>query len=605
VPTIPGNDRPVLIYDGRCGFCRIWLDYWRQLTGDRIEYLASEDVSGRFPQIPSAAYSQSVQLVRPDGTVASGACAVFESLGKERIYPWISGPSELAYRIIARHRDLFYQLTRFTFGTRIEPTRFNATSWLFLRALALIYAVAFGSLAFQVTGLMGERGLLPVAPFLAAVARTGSALRFLAVPSLLWIASDDNTLVGLCFGGVVLSALLLLTGFGRGKFERLILALLFVLYLSFASAGQEFLSFQWDSLLLEAGFLAIFLGSNRIVPWLFRWLVFRLYFLSGAVKLLSGDPNWRNLSAVGFHWHTQPLPTVLAWYADKLPVGFQHFATAATLSIELAIPFLTFFPRRLRITGACCLIGLQVVILITGNYAFFNLLTIALTLFLFDDRALARFVPAPNREKLRETPRETLGERSEGRIARFALSAVAVVVIVLGLSHLLETLTGRLPAVLNAPLRYTAPLQIVNTYGLFAVMTTQRIEIIVEGSADGENWRPYEFKYKPGGLDRAPGWVAPHQPRLDWQMWFAALSNYQTNPWFVNLTLRLLEGSPEVAGLLGTNPFPNQPPRYVRATAYEYNFTDWQTHRRTGAWWRRELHGSYLPAVGLRPAGSQ
>ena len=597
MPAPDGNDirnrRPVLIYDGHCGFCRIWLDYWRQLTGDRIEYIASQEIGDRFPQIPREAYSQAVQLVRSDGTVASGARAVFESLGKERIYPWISGPSELAYRIIARHRNFFYQVTRFTFGTRIEPTRFDATQWLFLRALALIYAVAFGSLAFQVTGLLGEHGILPVGQFLASVARTGSALRFLALPSLLWIASDDTTLVGLCFAGVILSSMLLLTGFARGKFERLILALLFVLYLSFASAGQEFLSFQWDSLLLEAGFLAIFLGRNRIVPWLFRWLVFRLYFLSGAVKLLSGDPNWRNLSAAAFHWHTQPLPTVLAWYADKLPTPFQHFATAVALGMELALPFLIFFPRRMRIFGAWGLIGMQVVILATGNYTFFNLLTIALTLFLFDDQALARFVPAQIRE--------TLLDRSAGRIPAIA---VALVVMVLSLSHLLETFTGRVPAVLNTALRYTAPLQIVNTYGLFAVMTTQRIEIILEGSADGETWQPYEFKYKPGDLNRAPAWVAPHQPRLDWQMWFAALSNYQANPWFASLTLRLLEGSPEVAGLLESNPFPRQPPRYIRATAYEYTFSDRETRRRTGAWWKREPRGSYLPAVGLRPSAS-
>jgi predicted DCC family thiol-disulfide oxidoreductase YuxK len=588
-----GNARPVLIYDGHCGFCRIWLDYWRRLSGGRIEYIASQEVGDRFPQIPRDAYSQSVQLVRSDGSVASGARAVFESLGKERIYPWISVPSEFAYRIIARNRNFFYQITRFTFGTRIEPTRFDATQWLFLRALALIYAVAFGSLAFQVTGLLGEHGILPVAPFLASVERTGSALRFLAFPSLLWIASDDTTLVGLCFAGVILSSMLLLTGFARGKFERLILTLLFILYLSFASAGQEFLSFQWDSLLLEAGFLAIFLGRNRIVPWLFRWLVFRLYFLSGAVKLLSEDPSWRNLSAVGYHWHTQPLPTALAWYADKLPAGFQHFATAATLGMEIALPFLTFFPRTMRVLGAWGLIGLQVLILATGNYTFFNLLTIALTLFLFDDQALARFVPAEIRE--------TLLQRSEGRVAAMA---AAVIVMVLSLSHLLETFTGRIPAVLNTALRYTAPLQIVNTYGLFAVMTTQRIEIILEGSADGETWQTYEFKYKPGDLNRAPAWVAPHQPRLDWQMWFAALSNYQANPWFASLTLRLLEGSPEVAGLLEKNPFPRQPPRYIRAMAYEYTFTDRETRRRTGAWWRREPRGSYLPAVGLRPSGS-
>ena len=589
--------KPVLIYDGRCSFCRTWLDYWRQLTADRIEYLASQDVGGRFPQIPPEAYAQSVQLVRPDGSVASGARAVFESLGKSRLYSWISAPSESAYRIIARHRDFFYQVTRFTFGTRIEPTRFAATQWLFLRALALIYAIAFGSLTFQVIGLLGERGILPVAPFLASVARTDSTLRFVAVPSLLWFGNDDITLIGLCFAGVIFAAMLLLTGFARGKFERLILVVLFLLYLSFAAAGQEFLSFQWDSLLLEAGFLAIFLGQNRIVPWLFRWLVFRLYFLSGAVKLLSDDPTWRNLSALGFHWHTQPLPTPLAWYVDKFPSAIQHFLTGATLGIELVIPFLIFLPRRVRMFGACCLIGMQVLILLTGNYAFFNLLTIALALFLFDDRALARFVPSQITERLLEA-RDVM---VRARVA----TGVAVVVMILSLSHLFETFGRRLPNFLNTAVRYTAPLQIVNTYGLFAVMTTQRIEIVLEGSADGTTWQPYEFKYKPGDLNRAPGWVAPYQPRLDWQMWFAALSDYQMNPWFVNLVLQLLNGSPDVAGLLGTNPFPDHPPRFIRATAYEYTFTDWETRRRTGAWWKRERRGLYLPPVGLRSAASQ
>ncbi len=591
------ESKPVLIYDGLCGFCRIWLDYWRQLTGSRIEYLASQDVGNRFPQIAPEAYAQSVQLVRADGSVASGARAVFESLGKSRIYSWISAPSEFAYRIIAGRRDFFYQVTRFTFGTRIEPTQFAATQWLFLRALALIYAVAFGSLTFQVIGLLGRRGILPVAPFLASVARTDSTLRFVAVPSLLWFGSDDLTLIGLCFAGVIFACMLLLTGFARGKFERLVLVVLFLLYLSFAAAGQEFLSFQWDSLLLETGFLAIFLGRNRIVPWLFRWLVFRLFFLSGAVKLLSDDPTWRNLSALGFHWHTQPLPTPLAWYVDKFPPAIQHFMTAAALGIELLIPFLIFFPRRIRMFGAWCLIGMQVLILLTGNYTFFNLLTIALALFLFDDRALARFVP----EQVAEGLLEARGVVARARVA----ACVAVLVMVLSLSHLFETFGGRLPFFLNTAVRYTAPLQIVNTYGLFAVMTTQRIEIVLEGSTDGTTWQPYEFKYKPGDLNRAPGWVAPYQPRLDWQMWFAALSTYQSNPWFVNLVLQLLNGSPDVAGLLGANPFPDLPPRFIRATAYEYTFTDWETRRRTGAWWKRQRRGLYLPPVGLRSAASQ
>jgi hypothetical protein len=587
-------DKSILIYDGHCGFCGIWLGYWRDLTGDRIEYLASQDVGDRFPQISREAYRESVQLVRPDGSVASGARAVFETLGKQRLYGLISGPAELAYRFIARRRNFFYHLTRFSFGAKIEPARFDATQWLFIRALAVIYAIAFGSLAFQVTGLIGERGILPVTPFLASLARTGSPLRFLIAPSVFWWGSNDITLVGMCFAGVVFAGVLMLTGFARGKFERTCLVLLFVLYLSFASTGQEFLSFQWDSLLLETGFLGIFIGRNRILPWLFRWLAFRLFFLSGIVKILSQDPTWRNFSALSFHWHTQPLPTVLAWYADKLPLAVQHFMTAAALGIEIVIPFLIFFPRRIRHAGAWWLIGLQLCILATGNYTFFNWLALALCLFLFDDQALARHVP-------REI-RDLLPRRGSVRIPAMA---AAIVVMVLSVLHLLETFNGRLPGPMNAALRYTAPLQIVNTYGLFAVMTTTRPEIIMEGSPDGASWTPYEFRYKPGNLNAAPRWVAPYQPRLDWQMWFAALSNYQSNPWFVNFAVRLLEGSPEVNGLLASNPFPNQPPRFVRAMVYEYTFTDSTTHSRTGAWWKREPKGQYLPPVGLRSAASQ
>lgn len=586
--------KPTLIFDGKCGFCRQWIDYWRQLTGDRIDYLASQDVGGRFPQIPQASYSESVQLVRPDDAVVNGARAVFETLGKEKLYSFVSGPAEFVYRFIARRRNFFYHLTRLAFGPRIEPARFAATQWLFLRALAIIYAFAFGSLAFQITGLFGERGIEPVIQFLGSLDRTGSSMRFLAVPSIFWLGADDNTLTAVCFAGVILAAMLFLTGFVSGKFERLILVLLFVLHLSLVSVGQEFLAFQWDMLLLEAGFLAIFLGGNRIIPWLFRWLTFRLFVLSGAVKLWSGDPNWRNLSALSHHWHTQPLPTALAWYANKLPSGIQHFATAATLGIELVIPFLLLFPRRLRIAGAWWLIGLEILILATGNYTYFNLLTLALCLFLFDDRALLRFVPQQNRP--------ALARGSAGRTMAWAVTAIVMVLSVL---HMTESFRGRLPAPFSAILRYTAPLRIVNNYGLFAVMTTRRDEIILEGSADGETWTAYEFPYKPGKITQAPRWVAPYQPRLDWQMWFAALGNYQSNPWFVSLAVRLLQGSQDVAGLLAYNPFPTQPPRYVRAIVYEYTFTDSQTRAETGAWWKRERKGEYFPPVSLRGTASR
>ena len=584
---------PVLIYDGHCGFCRIWIDYWRRLIGDRIEFVASQEVGDRFPQIPPEAYAQSVQFVHADGTVTGGARAVFESLGLVNLYRWISAPSEIAYRFIARHRNFAYQATRFTFGTRIEPTRFEAVQWIFIRLLALVYAVAFGSVATQVQGLLGSRGILPARELLANMQRAG-AIRFLGIPSIFWLSSDDATLTGIAWCGMVLAVMLFITGFKRGRFERFILAMLFVLYLSFSAIGQNFLSFQWDSLLLEAGFLAIFLGRNRVIPWMFRWLAFRLFFLSGAVKLLSEDPTWRNLTALSYHFHTQPLPTVLAWYADQLPAAVLRGSTWMVLAIELIVPFFIFMPRRIRLAGVAWMITLQVLIFLTGNYTFFNVLTIALLMFVLDDQALRHAVPLYVKTRL-------------GRIAsvmetRVAL-AVASVILFLGLSHLWFTFRGTAPEPVRVALRYSGPLQIVNSYGLFAVMTTQRMEIIVEGSADGDHWQTYEFRYKPGDVNAAPRWIEPFQPRLDWQMWFAALSNYQSNPWFVNFLVRLLEGSPDVEKLLATNPFPGHPPRFIRASLYEYTFTDVATKRRTGAWWKRQPKGLYLPPVGLKTTG--
>jgi predicted DCC family thiol-disulfide oxidoreductase YuxK len=592
--------QPLLIYDGRCGFCRIWIDYWKRLTGDRIEYASSQEVGGRFPQIPEAAFAQAVQLVRPDGSVASGARAVFETLGRERVYeswPRVARLSEAAYRWIAQHRSFFYWVTRLTFGTRIEPARFALTQWLFLRVLAAIYMVAFASLAVQVTGLLGQNGISPAHTFFERVGASSLGwMRFWAVPSLFWWNSTDMVLAGACWAGVVLSAVLF-----AGYLERMALVLLYLLYLSFSLAGQEFLSFQWDALLLETGFLAIFFGHTgamqKTIAWLYRALAFRLYFLSGFVKLASGDPNWRHLSALDFHYFTQPLPTIVAWYADKLPRWFQHASTFTVLAVELGAPFLIFAPRRIRLFGAGLLLSLEVLIFATGNYTFFNLLAAAITLFLFDDQAFRGLVWRPRRANIEAAP--------STRAARIAAAAVTLLILPLGLVHIFENTGPQLPEPLDAEARYTSPFQVVNSYGLFAVMTTERLEIIVEGSDDGETWRAYEFPYKPGDVNRAPRWAAPHQPRLDWQMWFAALSDYRSNPWFVAFVEGLLNGSPEVLGLLEKNPFPDHPPRYVRAVTYDYRFSSWAEHRQTGAWWHREPHGQYLPPVGLRTAASK
>ena len=588
-----------MIFDGRCGFCGIWIDYWKKLTADTVDYAPSQEVADRFPEIPREAFAQAVQLVRVDGTVASGACAVFETLGHERLYAsssLVAGASERAYRFIARHRDLFYWLTRLSFGTRIEPARFATTQWLFLRLLAVIYAIAFGSLATQIAGLVGARGISPVHDYLerfaAAVNPMFGPIRFLALPTVFWWNSSDAMLRILAWAGLAL-AVILFFGVPRG-WVRWILLSLYILYLSLDMAGQEFLSFQWDSLLLEAGFLAIFFGQSvsatRAVAWLYRCLVFRLYFLSGYVKLGSHDPAWAGFTALRYHFHTQPLPTVIAWYADKLPDWFQRGSTAGVLGIELFLPFLIFTPRRCRMAGACVLLGLQTLIFLTGNYTFFNLLTMALTLFLFDDQALAPII------------QRNITERPSTKRARMGLALLAVVVLTLGIARMAETIAGTVPEPLETLTRDLSPFQVVNSYGLFAVMTTTRPEIVVEGSDDGENWKPYEFRYKPGDLYRAPGWIQPFQPRLDWQMWFAALGSYQSNPWFPGLMLRLLQDSPEVLGLLESNPFPSHPPRFVRAELFDYSFTDRETHTRTGAWWKREALGIYLPPVGIKAA---
>jgi lipase maturation factor 1 len=318
------------------------------------------------------------------------------------------------------------------------------------------------------------------------------------------------------------------------------------------------------------------------------------------VKLLSGDPNWRNLTAFTFHYQMQPLPTWIGWYASQLPLWFQKFSCGVMFAIELGAPWLIFAPRRLRFLCCTAIVGFQVLILLTGNYTFFNFLTLALCMLLLDDFALQWIVPSRFRRKdfLKQ---QTATCNYFRRWPKVVIIPLAVMVVAISLFQMASMFGARsglwIPAAfLNAQI---APFRSVNNYGLFAVMTTTRNEIIVEGSNDGVTWLPYEFKYKPDDVSRRPGFIEPFQPRLDWQMWFAALGDYRQNPWFVNFCARLLQGSPEVLALLANNPFPSRPPRYVRAGLYEYHFTDLQEHHASGAWWKRERAGEYLPAFSL------
>jgi hypothetical protein len=318
-------------------------------------------------------------------------------------------------------------------------------------------------------------------------------------------------------------------------------------------------------------------------------------FLSGAVKLLSGDLSWRSLSALLVHFQTQPIPTSLAWYSHQLPVWFLRTSCLLVLLIELAIPFLVLGPRRARLLAAPCLIGLQVMILLTGNYAFFNWLAIALCLFLFDDTQRGRILPPVSIARALKVDRSFMPIR----VRRAVASSVAVAISVLSGILVVQTLHGDVPASARALASSVGPFGITGTYGLFASMTTTRPEIVIEGSTDGKQWLEYEFRYKPGRLDRRPPWVAPHQPRLDWQMWFAALGDYRENVWLLNLFARLLQGTPEVLAQFERVPFPSAPPRLLRASLYEYRFTDADTRARTGQWWTRTPLRLYVPPVSL------
>ena len=312
---------------------------------------------------------------------------------------------------------------------------------------------------------------------------------------------------------------------------------------------------------------------------------------------MSGHPNWRNLTALTFHYQTQPLPTWLGWYANQLPLWFQKFSCAAMFAIEIGAPFLIFAPRRIRFLGGAALVSLQMLILLTGNYTFFNFLALALCLLLLDDFFIEKIVP----RKFSQLFNTQKNDR-RWHWPKAVTISLAVVVITISLFQMTSMFGARsglwFPAAyLDAQL---APFRTINSYGLFAVMTTQRREIIVEGSNDRTNWLTYEFKYKPGDVDRRPEFIAPFQPRLDWQMWFAALGSPRQNPWFENFCERLLQGSPEVLALLEKKPFPSKRPRFIRAEFYNYHFTNADERHATGAWWRREFLGEYLPPVSLR-----
>jgi hypothetical protein len=457
-------------------------------------------------------------------------------------------------------------------------------AWLFVRGMGLVYLIAFASLGVQIAGLIGRRGILPVRDRLHRARR-----EFWELPTICWWVQSDRGLKAICAGGVVL-ALALVSGFWPGP----ALVALWFLYLSLVNAAGIFLGYQWDMLLLEAGLLAIFLGPcggtaapelapSGIARALIAWLVFRLMFSSGVVKLASGDPTWRDGTAMSYHHETQPLPTRWAWWAHRLPAPVHRAATCATFVAELAVPFLVFFGGWASTAAAVLFTALMMLIAVTGNYGFFHLLSVVLCLPLVHDGAFAWIAPGLVPERVMATP-----------FPHHAASAIGALVLgPLSIAYAL-LLWRRTAPYARRVLRATRSLagwRLASGYGLFAVMTTSRPEVQVEGSDDGETWTPYAFRWKPGDPEQPPRFAWMHMPRLDWQMWFSALGRYDDDPWFMLFLVRLLEGAPEVRALLAPGPHA-RPPRFVRARLLDYRFGD-------GTWWRVRELGPYAPPITL------
>ena len=590
-----------LLYDGACGICQEWVDYWQKLTGDKIHYRPYQEATDEYPDIAVEDLEAAIHLIESDGTVSKGARATYNLyrdihpqsvlLFLYRFLPGFGFFSELCYRFFSTHRGVLAFFTHLFWGRDFEPPRYQIITWLFLRLLGLTYLVAFISFAVQASALIGADGVLPVEYYLNAVKEQLGTDAYMRLPTLFWLSPVDSFIKFVCIAGIVLS-LLLITGF----LLRTSLVILYVLYLTLVNGGQNFMSFQWDLLLLECGFLAIFLPwGSTIIVWLYRWLVFRFMFLGGAVKLVSGDKSWDSLTALSYHFETQPLATPLSWYVHHLPESVLMAATGMTLTVELLVPFLIFAPRRFRHIAAWCFLIIETCILLTGNYNFFNLLTIFMCLFLFDDAAIKCLMPYRVLAMASNHRYPTAGMVASS----FAL-LMALTSIYMGATQITRVIGRDWGMQYSATYRFLAPFGIVNSYGPFAVMTKVRREIVIEGSADQITWQEYQFKYKPGDLEKCPGWVAPHQPRIDWQMWFAALNKPEHERWLFNLLIRLLQNSEPVTAIFRHNPFPDDPPASIRARFYEYTFTSAEERKETGRCWNRSLIGEYYPPVSIK-----
>jgi hypothetical protein len=475
------------------------------------------------------------------------------------------------------------------------------TRFLFFRLLGLVYAVAFWIVLRQWGALLGSHGLLPARDELEAVRHAvGAGQGFLRLPSLFWIADSDTAFRA---GGLLglAGSLALLAGLANVP----LLAGLWLVYMSFVHVGGLFYGYGWEMLLLEAGFLAIFLappwrptpfaaGSppSGLVIALVRWLTFRVMLGAGLIKL-RGDPCWRELTCLVWHYETQPNPNPLSWYLNQLPLWFHEIEVLFNHLVELVAPWFLFGPRHARRVAGGLMVLFQVLLILSGNLSFLNWLTIAVAVTCFDDGLLQRLLPVGWRAALAR--RVAGAEPSRSR--QLTAYALAAVVAFLSLNPVLNMLSPG--QVMNTSFD---PLDLVNTYGAFGSIGRERYEIVLEGTRAASpgpqaTWQEYEFPCKPGDPRRPPCWISPYHYRLDWQMWFAAMPGAGSEPWLVHFVAKLLEGDTRARGLLARDPFGDRPARFVRARYYRYRFTRFGDA--SGAWWSRTLVGEYLPPLSL------
>ncbi len=600
----PASRRPVLYWDGDCGFCRRWVDRWQESSGESVEYRIIQKAPANVVEAAGGDPPQRIVLEMPDGTLLTGAQAALQALQNSAASAKLSmylynrlaafrALTESLYRWVAAHRGLCGSLTHWLWGASTLKPTYRLSGWLFPRWIGAIFASAFISLWVQIDGLSGAQGILPIADHLEAAAKSGAT--FWQMPSLLWLGASDRMLHFWLAAGTVSSLLLIL-----GILPALSALVAWLCYLSFVVATPVFLNFQWDALLLEAGLLVVLfvpwklrlrLGASsppplgRLLVW---WLLFRLMLQSGVVKFFGYDANgynaWLAGTALDFHYFTQPIPVVASWWFANLPGWFHRLSLVAVFVIEMLFPFLIWGPRRLRMTAFWGFTLLMILIMASGHYGFFNLLTLALCIALIDDKSWPLCAQKWLRVKSEATPAPTIVQKAHN----WVLPILAVLIFFSTSVQLLSVLRLISPATAYRATEPFSPWRSTNSYGLFSVMTTERPEITIECSNDGLIWHPYRFRWKMSADRSALPFFLPHMPRLDWQMWFAALefrATGQLPAWLMPLLVKLEDRAPAVLDLLDPSCTKFPDPVYFRVRLDLLEFTSPDERLATGNTW--------------------